>query len=89
MSAGKDLKPIEKPQPPNEQNQEEATSHRARRELAWAVTGLLIVVSVIAALQKGALPVLDKVLPLAAIIFGFFLETKIINSKIYLIGFRT
>jgi hypothetical protein len=72
MSANKDIQPIEKPSSPAELQQEETTSLRTRRELAWAITGLLIIVSVIAACQKGALPVLDKVLPLAAIIFGFF-----------------
>ena len=76
MSVGKDLQPTDEPYPPAEQRQEETTSLRTRRELAWAVTGLLIVVSVIAAFQKGALPVMDKVLPLAAIIFGFFFGNK-------------
>jgi hypothetical protein len=42
------------------------------RHLALAATGLPIIIALIAALQIGAMPVLDKLLPLVAIIFGFF-----------------
>jgi hypothetical protein len=76
MPAGKDIQTIEKPDSPSEPQQEEVASLHTRRELTRAVTSLLIILSVIAAFQKGALPVLDKLLPLVAIIFGFFFGHK-------------
>jgi hypothetical protein len=51
---------------------ENITADRLRRDLALAATGLLVIIALIAAFQIGAMPVLDKLLPLVAIIFGFF-----------------
>ena len=51
---------------------ENVAADRLRRDLALAATGLLVIVALIAAFQIGAMPVLDKLLPLVAIIFGFF-----------------
>jgi hypothetical protein len=52
--------------------QEDPATARIRRDLALIVTGLLVVIALVAAFQIGAMPVLDKMLPLVAIIFGFF-----------------
>lgn len=43
-----------------------------RRDLALIVTGLVVAVALIATFQSGALPVLDKILPLVTLAFGFF-----------------
>jgi hypothetical protein len=43
-----------------------------RRDLALIVTGLLVVIVIVATFQAGAMPVLDKMLPLVTLIFGFF-----------------
>lgn len=59
--------------------QRNITAAHIRRDLAMAITILLIIVAMIAAFQIGAMPVLDKVLPLAAIIFGFFFGHKANN----------
>jgi len=49
---------------------------RVRRDLAIAAVGLLVVIALVAAFQNGAMLVLDKLLPLVAIIFGFFFGHK-------------
>jgi hypothetical protein len=36
------------------------------------MTVLLVIIALVAAFQMGAMTVLDKMLPLVAIIFGFF-----------------
>jgi hypothetical protein len=51
---------------------ENIAADRLRRDLAFAATGLLVIIALIAVFQIGAMPVLDKLLPLVAIIFGFF-----------------
>lgn len=47
-------------------------AHRIRRELALTMTGLIAVIALVAVFQSGAMPVLDKVLPLVTLAFGFF-----------------
>lgn len=47
-----------------------------RRNLALVVTLLLVVVALVAAFQIGAMPVLDKLLPLIAVVFTFFFGQK-------------
>jgi len=46
--------------------------HLVRRDLAVIITSLVVVVALVAAFQNGAMPVLDKVLPLVMLAFGFF-----------------
>ena len=55
-----------------EPKQDDYGAAQLRRELALIVTGIVSVIALIASLQVGAMPVLDKMLPLVAIIFGFF-----------------
>ena len=55
-----------------EPKQEDYGAAQLRRELALIVTGIVSAIALIASLQVGAMPVLDKMLPLVAIIFGFF-----------------
>jgi hypothetical protein len=57
-------------------NQDRMAASHIRRDLAIAFTVLLVIIAVMAALQNGAMPVLDKLLPLVAIIFGFFFGHK-------------
>jgi hypothetical protein len=45
---------------------------RVRQILALMFTGLIAVIAIIAAAQIGAMPVLDKMLPLVTLILGFF-----------------
>lgn len=49
---------------------------RLRRDLAVTVMILVAVISVVATFQSGAMPVLDKMLPLLALVFGFFFGQK-------------
>lgn len=51
---------------------EDPVAAQIRGNLAFITVGLLVVIALIAAFQIGAMPVLDKMLPLVAIIFGFF-----------------
>lgn len=46
--------------------------HLVRRDLAVTITSLVVIVALVAAFQNGAMPVLDKVLPLVMLAFGFF-----------------
>ena len=55
---------------------EDSSAVRIRRDLALIMTGLLVVMALVAAFQIGAMPVLDKMLPLIAIVFGFFFGHK-------------
>lgn len=58
-------------------NVEEAHSNaRLRGQLAWIVTILFVGLALTAAYQAGAMPVLEKLLPLVALIFGFFFGTR-------------
>jgi hypothetical protein len=36
------------------------------------MTGLVVIVALVAAYQEGAMPVLDKILPLVTLALGFF-----------------
>jgi hypothetical protein len=45
---------------------------RVRQILALIFTGLIAIIAIIAAAQIGAMPVLDKMLPLVTLILGFF-----------------
>ena len=65
-------KPPIKPARPIRPGREDSAASRIRRNLAIMVTALLIVIALIATFQIGAMPVLDKLLPLVAIIFGLF-----------------
>jgi uncharacterized protein YacL len=60
----------------NEPNQEDPVMTLIRRELALIITGLVVVIALVASFQIGAMPVLDKVLPLVTLIVGFFFGHK-------------
>jgi hypothetical protein len=53
-------------------NMSDRLVHLVRRDLAVIITGLVVIVALVAAFQNGAMPVLDKVLPLVMLAFGFF-----------------
>jgi hypothetical protein len=55
---------------------EALSADRIRRDLALIATILLVVLAMVAAIQSGAMPVLEKLLPLVAMIFGFFFARK-------------
>jgi fatty acid desaturase len=55
-----------------DEHKTELETHRTRRELALIVTGLITVIALVAVFQNGAMPVLDKVLPMVTLAFGFF-----------------
>ena len=59
-----------------ESDQEAAPANRIRRDLALIATILLVVLAVVASIQGGAMPVFEKLLPLVAMIFGFFFARK-------------
>jgi len=50
----------------------DVATQRTRRELALIIIGLVGVIALVAVFQNGAMPVLDKFLPLATLAAGFF-----------------
>ena len=48
-----------------------------RRDLALIVTGLVVIVAIVASFQIGAMPVLDKILPLVTLLLGFFFGPRV------------
>jgi hypothetical protein len=59
-----------------ESGQEVVSANQIRRDLALIATALLVVLAVVASIQDGAMPVFEKLLPLVAMIFGFFFARK-------------
>jgi hypothetical protein len=57
-------------------SQKTFSAARIRRDLALIATILVVVLAVVASIQDGAMPVLEKLLPLVAMIFGFFFASK-------------
>lgn len=55
----------------------EAASQPTRRQLALLIVGLVMVIALIATVQNNAMSVLDKLLPLATMIVGFFFGHQI------------
>lgn len=62
-----------------ESKREDPVMTLIRRELALIIVGLAVVIALVASFQIGAMPVLDKVLPLVTLIVGFFFGHKTSN----------
>ena len=54
----------------------EMTAMSIRRELALILVGFIVVVALIAVMQSGAMPILDKFLPAIMLVIGFFFGQK-------------
>jgi hypothetical protein len=59
-----------------ETNNTDATAMSIRRELALILVGFIVVVALIAVVQSGATPILDKFLPAIMLVLGFFFGQK-------------
>jgi hypothetical protein len=60
----------------NSYDRGEVTVLRIRRELALILVGFIVVVALIAVMQSGAMPILDKFLPAIMLVLGFFFGQK-------------
>jgi hypothetical protein len=52
------------------------TAMSIRRELALILVGFIVIVALIAVVQSGAMPILDKFLPAIMLVLGFFFGQK-------------
>jgi hypothetical protein len=59
-----------------EKKNTDATAMSIRRELALILVGFIVVVALIAVVQTGAMPILDKFLPAIMLVLGFFFGQK-------------
>lgn len=62
-------------------SEQDTTTADVRNHLAIMMTALLVILALVAAVQTGAMPVIQVLLPLVGTIFGFFFGYRVGRTR--------